>query len=243
MTNELTMQPTAEAPSLLNIIAQTAADPTSDVAKLRALIDMQREVLAEQARVAFERDMVAVQTELPVVVRDAVNDHTRTRYARLETIDERIRPVYTRHGFSLSFDGTTQADKSIEVTCIVSHREGHSRSYKLAGELDGVGTGGKQNKTGIQAIGSTVSYLRRYLTCMIFNIVLANEDRDGGFQQPQGNITADQKDELIALMQETGADTAKFLAFMQIHSLDEMPASRFAQARGMLMKKKQGAAA
>lgn len=230
-------------PSLLNIIASTAADPGSDVAKLRALIDMQREVLAEQARVAFERDMVAVQSELPMIVRDAVNDHTRSRYARLETIDDRIRPVYTRHGFSLSFDGTTQADKSIEVTCILSHREGHSRSYKLAGDLDNVGTGGKTNKTGIQAIGSTVSYLRRYLVCMIFNIVLGNEDRDGGdhHRAPQGNITPEQKEELVLLMRETNADTAKFLAFMQVSDLEDLPASRFVQARGMLLKKKQGA--
>lgn len=240
--NELS-KTTEAAPSLLNIIAQTAADPTSDVAKLRALIDMQREVLAEQSRVAFERAMVETQTEMPMVVRDATNDHTRTKYARLETIDEKIRPIYTKHGFSLSFDGTTQADRSIEVTCIVSHREGHSRSYKLAGELDNVGSGGKQNKTGIQAIGSTVSYLRRYLTLMIFNITLGNEDRDGGYQAPQGNITAAQKEELVALMQETHTDTAKFLAFMQVGTLDDLPASRFVQARGMLMKKKQGAAA
>lgn len=233
-----------QTPSLLNIIAQTAADPNSDVSKLRALIDMQREVIAEQARVAFERAMVDAQTEMPMVVRDAINDHTRTRYARLETIDERIRPVYTRHGFSLSFDGTTQADRSIEVTCIVSHREGHTRSYKLAGELDGVGAQGKANKTGIQAIGSTVSYLRRYLTCMIFNIVLGNEDRDGtaAERMPQGNISVIQKDELTALMQETSADAAKFLAFMQVPCLDELPASKFVQARGMLLKKKQAAA-
>ena len=231
----------ASPPSLINIIAQTAADPGSDVAKLRALIDMQREVMAEQSRVAFEQAMVLVQAELPVVVRDAINDHTKSRYARLESIDERIRPVYTRHGFSLSFDGTTSQDRTVEVTCIVSHRDGYSRSYKLAGELDGTGSQGKANKTGIQAIGSTVSYLRRYLTCMIFNIVLANEDRDGAPEPLQGNITADQKEQLIALMRETHADTAKFLAFMGVATLDELPASRFAQARGMLMKKKQGA--
>ncbi len=42
------------------------------------------------------------------------------------------------------------------------------------------GNQGKTNKTGIQAVGSSVSYLRRYLLTMAFNIVLADDPDDDG---------------------------------------------------------------
>lgn len=232
------VEPVEQSRSLINVIAQAAADKDMDVAKLRELIDLQRGIVAEQARVAFEQAMVLAQEEMPGVVRDAMNDHTRSRYARLETIDLKIRPVYTRHGFSLSFDGQTQADRSIEVTCIVSHRDGHTRTYKLAGDLDATGSQGKANKTPIQAMGSTVSYLRRYLTCMIFNIVLTNEDRDGSPERlPEGNISAEQKEEIVKLLRATGTDPSRFLEYVGAPTLDEMPASKYAPAVAALRRK------
>jgi len=37
-------------------------------------------------------------------------------------------------------------------------------------------TGGKSN---VQAVGSTNSFLRRYIVCNIFNIVVVGDDDDG----------------------------------------------------------------
>ena len=45
--------------------------------------------------------------------------------------------------------------------------------------LDGVGLKGNPNKTAVQASGSTISYGRRYLKLMVFDVVLTNEDNDG----------------------------------------------------------------
>jgi len=41
-------------------------------------------------------------------------------------------------------------------------------------------TGGKSN---VQAVGSTNSFLRRYVACNIFNIVVVGDDDDGAEEQ------------------------------------------------------------
>ena len=127
MANELAHAAVAP-PSLLTTIADLARDPACDVEKLRALIAMQREVMAEQARIAFDAAMADAQAEMVPVLRSATNAHTKSRYARLEDIDNAIRPLITRHGFSLTFDNPDQTVDGIVVTCAVAHRDGHVRS-------------------------------------------------------------------------------------------------------------------
>ena len=232
MANELA--PTTAQPSLLTTIADLARDPACDVEKLRALIAMQREVMAEQARIAFDAAMADAQAEMVPVLRSATNAHTKSRYARLEDIDNAIRPVITRHGFSLTFDNPDQTPDAIVVTCAVAHRDGHVRSYKIAGARDDKGSQGNANKTPIQAIGSTISYLRRYLTCMIFNVALTNDDNDGNDVAP---ISAKQARDLEDLLARSGADREKFLAYLRVSDIADLSSRDYPRARAALEQK------
>lgn len=175
------MVPRASEPSsLLNVIARAMEDERFDVSKLEALLRMQRELVAENARQEFSRAMSAAQGEMRAVFRDAANEQTHSRYAKLEKIDDAIRPIYTRHGFSLTF-GTDQPrdPASIRVVCECAHSAGHVKTYELEAPPDQTGARGQINKTILHGMGSTITYLRRYLTTMIFNVVLTNEDDDG----------------------------------------------------------------
>jgi hypothetical protein len=172
--------PRTEPQSLLNVIARAMDDDRFDVLKLDALLRMQRELVAEQARHEFSRAMSAAQGEMRAVFRNAANEQTHSRYARLEKIDDAIRPIYTTHGFSLTFGTEKPADPaSIRVVCDCAHSGGHTKVYELEAPPDMTGTRGQVNKTLLHGMGSTISYLRRYLTTMIFNVVLTNEDDDG----------------------------------------------------------------
>jgi hypothetical protein len=170
---------TPEPTSLLNVIERASRDSTVDVAKLTALLDMQERVTRAQAKQEFTQALSAVAGELEPVARDAKNPHTNTRYAKLEAIDAALRPIYSRHGFSVRFGSEPTADGQVHVTCTLSHVGGHSETLGLAAPVDAVGTGGRQSKTGVQAIGSTVTYLRRYLLTMALNVTFFDEDDDG----------------------------------------------------------------
>jgi hypothetical protein len=231
------------AGSLLNFVATAVRDPSIDVTKLEALLRMQREIVADDARLQFNRAMSAAQGEMHPVVRDATNDQTKSRYARLETIDALIRPIYTRHGFCLEFNSEPVDGPNERIVCEVSHIAGHTKRRQLDAAPDTAGPKGLPNKTPLHGLGSTVSYLRRYLTCMIFNIVLANDDNDGNRHQqqrtPDGRITEMEVEELWDLMTRTGTQEGRFLAVMLpgLRSITQAPAADFPRLKNALLTK------
>ena len=104
---------------------------------------------------------------MPIIGRDAKNDHTRSSYARLETIWALCSPVWTRHGFAVGFDAATVPDSNlIRVTLHLSHEAGHTETFVAPDTPpDSAGSGGKTNKTIVQANQSTVTYIQRGLLC------------------------------------------------------------------------------
>lgn len=178
------------APTLLDIIQAFVENPQVDVDKLGQLLALREREEARAAETAYNVAMKMAQSEMQPVLRDAKNESSNSRYARLETIDRMIRPIYARHGFSLSFNsGKPEKPGALRVICRVLHEAGHSKECELEGDLDMTGPKGTANKTSIQGLGSSASYLRRYLTLMIFNVVLTNEDDDG---QKAGWVTEQQ---------------------------------------------------
>ena len=167
--------------ALMSFIERAAKDPEFDVGKFGELLRLQRDVGHDQARRAFNAGMADAQSEMLPVVRDAKNSHLGNKYAKLETIDAAMRPIYTRHGFSVRFGSAPAPTEGyIRITCTVAHSGGYFEENYLDAPIANTGSqGGRTATTGVQAIGSAVTYLRRYLLGMVFNIVLADEDDDG----------------------------------------------------------------
>lgn len=184
-------QAVAPAPDnggLLSFIERASHDPEFDVNKFEALLRMQREIITEQGRRAFNQAMAAAQAEMLPVIRDAANTHTQSRYARLETIDQQMRPIYTKHGFAVRYGSEPSPNQGwLRIVCTVSHIDGYAETNYLDAPPDSAGQQGRSNKTPVQAVGSSVTYLRRYLLAMVFNIVLANDpdDDDGSLGRTQ----------------------------------------------------------
>lgn len=172
--------PVEAATSILSVIERAARSPDVDVEKMERLFALQERIVAREAETAFNAAMQAAQSEMPRIKRDAENRQTQSLYARLESVNQKVVPIYTKHGFSLSFGSADcPLEGHIRITCLVSHSAGHSRTYQCDVPLDLTGMKGTQNKTATHAFGSTMSYGRRYLTLLIFNISLTNEDTDG----------------------------------------------------------------
>lgn len=172
---------TAPNSVLASFIERAARDPEFDVQKFGELLRMQREVEHDQARKAFNRAMAAAQAEMLPIVRDAKNSHLNNKYAKLETIDAAIRPIYTDHGFSVRYGSAPSPHEGwMRITCTVAHAAGYFEENHLDAPVTTTGSqGGRMAITPVQAIGSTVTYLRRYLLGMVWNTVLADDDDDG----------------------------------------------------------------
>jgi hypothetical protein len=232
----------SETAAIVQMIERAAMNPAVDIDKMERLLEMQERVMSRRAEAAFNEAMTAAQAEAPQVTRDAENSHTKSLYARLETINAAIVPIITKNGFSLSF-GTADSPlpNHYRVVCTCAHRDGHSRIYHADLPADTAGSQGKANKTPIQGFGSTMSYGRRYLTLMIFNVSLKMEDDDGEAAGLSEAVTEEQLTTLREKIEATNADIEKFCRFFKIESLPELPAPRFAEAIRMLDGKQRSA--
>lgn len=223
---------------LLSLLAQAVVDPRMDVAKMERLLEMHRQVTEDQRRVEFSAAMARLQAVLPQISKEGrivVSGTERSRYARIEDIDQAIRPLLAAEGFSLAFD-TEAKDHGLLITGKISHAAGHSETRSLLLPLDAQGA-----KSPVQGVGSTVSYGRRYLLKMILGIVERGEDDDGqGGSQP---ITEAQVADLSALLTEVQADQPRFLAYMQVARVEDILARDYKRAVTALETKRRGAKA
>jgi hypothetical protein len=170
--------------ALMSFIERAAKDETFDVAKFETLLRVRRDEAHDQSRRAFNAAMASCQSEMEPVLRDSTNPGVRSKYAKLEAIDQQMRPIYTRHGFSVRFGSAPPPQPGwMRITCTVAHDAGYFEENYLDSPVTTQGSqGGRIAMTPVQAVGSVVTYLRRYLLGMVFNIVLADmagEDDDG----------------------------------------------------------------
>ena len=172
--------PVNETAALMQVIARAASDPNVDVDKMERLLQMQERVRDRAAEQEFAEAMSRTQAAMPPVIKDKQNTQTNSQYASLESIAKIITPIYTGHGFSLSFNtDASPVENCVRITCDVLHRSGHSKRFTYDAPIDDSGIAGKVNKTPTHARGSSISYGQRYLTKLIFNLRIAGEDDDG----------------------------------------------------------------
>lgn len=240
MSNDLIHAEDAQpvpANALIQVIERAALNPDIDVAKMERLLAMQERIFSRNAEMAFNAAMTAAQSEMTRVSADAVNPQTKSKYATFAKLDRELRPIYTKHGFSLSFDeGDSPKQEHVRVLCYVSHIEGFSRTYHRDMPADGKGAKGGDVMTKTHAAGAAGSYGARYLLKGIFNVAVGEDDKDGN--QPAEFITDDQVTVLMDLAAEVGADRKKFLEYMGVEKLADIPAKSFLKAKTALESKR-----
>lgn len=233
----------AEAPatSLLTVIERASRDPSVDLDKMERLLKMHKEMLDGQKEDEFNAALAAAQAEMTVVSKDASNPQTRSKYASYAALDRGIRPAYTRHGFSVTFDTADVDGKPdyIRVLAFVS-RAGHTRRYHLDMPADGKGAKGGDVMTKTHATGSAVKYGRRYLLEMIFNIATGERDDDGNAASGERKfVSEEQLGRLNALADELAIDKIKFCRALGVDSLADIYANKFEDAVAMMERKRR----
>jgi len=229
--------PQSDAAAFVSMIERAARDPAVDMDKLERLLAMKERQEMRVAEQAFAEAMTKAQAEMRAVATDLHNSQTRSRYASYMALDKATRPIYTRHGFALSFNTDVGPSPDILVVgCTVMHSAGYSRHYSVPMPADGKGAKGGDVMTKTHATGAAMTYGQRYLLKMIFNIAVG-EDTDGN--EPGGSITEKQGEIIAALIVEAKADIAKFLKWVGAESISDIPAKKFAAAVAMLETKKR----
>lgn len=201
------------ATSMLAMIGNMASSPEVDIDKVERLMALQFQMRDRENEAAFNMVMSEVQSEIGVVTKNKHNDQTNSKYADLGAIIEAITPVYTKKGLNLSFDSGKENEGIIPIICYVSAC-GHTRTYHYDSPITDKGIKGTTMMTQAHARGSAVSYGRRYLQCMIFNI--ATIDDDGN--QASSNvplITEEQANSIHSRIDDNDLGMERFIKWLK----------------------------
>ena len=226
-------QPPTDGAVILSMIDKLIARPDVPVEKLEQMFALHQKVQAEAARRAFLVAFAELQAELPAAERKG-KGHNDVSYARYEDVATALREPFARHGFSHWF-AIDQTNGKVTVTTCLGHAAGHVETTDMTLPLDDSG-----KKTAMHALGSTVSYGKRYGLLTITGIATSDDDDGKAAIRSSGSqfVSDEQVAELIALITETNTDINAFLEIGGVESLSDIPANQFQAAKGKLLAKK-----
>jgi len=185
--------------------------------------------------------LASAQAEITNPVKDAENPHFKSSYADLAGGLSVARPVLAKHGIAI-IQATTMDGDVMMLETRLAHKSGQwvATDYPVC-----------RFPSPQQQIGSALTYARRY---SLFSLVgIAGEDDDGNeaskTQTPAppkkagpATITPEQVEALDNLIEEVGADRAKFLRFFKAEKIEALQADLFFEAVQMLEAKRPKAA-
>jgi hypothetical protein len=250
------VSPVGTPDPILAMIERAARDPEVNVDKFERLMNMRRSLETERASIAFAEAFADLQPDLPTIDRKGrivvyskadrekaggvpadAEPIQKTPYATLDDILEAIREPLHKHGFSLRFEHDTTTDGRLVTTAILRHREGHSERA-TAPPLQHDSSGSKNN---VQAVGSSLTYGRRYALMAVLPIVShAPQDADDdGKAAGAALIDGDQLIAVQQLLEETKSDLTIFFDTLGAAGFSDMTVAQWKRGMALLNEKKR----
>lgn len=171
-----TGQVPALAPTTPPQVLAYAMQHGAPIDQIREFMAISREWEADQARKAYIEAMAQFKLNPPQIVKDKLVEFSGTRYthATLGAVTEAIVAGLAQHGFSHRWD-TKQDANQITVTCIITHKLGHSETTSLSSGKDDSG-----KKNAIQQVASAITYLQRYTLLAATGVATKEQTDDDG---------------------------------------------------------------
>ncbi|UPK03146.1 ERF family protein [Bradyrhizobium sp. 170] len=170
-----------------SVIERAAMDPNFDVDKLERLVAMQEASQQRSADQQFNEALSKAEAEMSTISTNANNPQTRSRYATFARLDGEIRPIYTSHGFGIQFNTEPTGEPNmIRVVGMLSNGM-IQRRFQVDMPIVTQGLRGQDMMTRTHATISAISYGKRALEIMMFNLAIGDDDdgnRAGGSYRP-----------------------------------------------------------
>lgn len=208
-----------------------------NVQALEKLTDLYERMEVKKAERAFADAFVSLQKDLPTIIgRRQVpgKQGIKFAYANFDDIDEIVRPICLRHGFTYAFHEGGIADGRVTMIMTLQHAGGHSRPVPFSVRIGS----GPPGATESQADMSGHEYAKRGAieSGLSLRIIGVREDA----RMEGGPITPAQADELERRVAETNSNKEKFLAVAGVKTFATIPAGSYTVLDAMLRQKEQG---
>ena len=143
------------------------------------ILAQQREMIDYQDRTAFNAALQRIQEKLKPISKTGWNPDTKSKFATAEAIDNEIEKLLQHEHMTLSFEPEPHPlPEMVRIVGVLS-LGAHSKRYPLDMPADGKGPKGGGIMSRTHATGSAITYAKRYLKNMIFNLRFKEKDDDG----------------------------------------------------------------
>lgn len=146
-------------------------------ANLDGLMNVRRELRAEQAKAAYDAALSAFQSECPIIIKKVKGATGAYKFAPLDEIMPQVQPILSKHGFSFSITSEV-TPKMIKAICKITHCAGHFETGEFSCPTDERNT----MQTDPQKYGGAMTFAKRYAFCNAFGIMTGDQDRDAARQ-------------------------------------------------------------
>lgn len=227
--------PAASTPAEL---LRIAVSQNADLEKLSQLMDLQERWERTEAKKAYVVAMNAFKANPPLIIKNEIavfvgknGELVEWEYSTLDHIHEAVLTELSRHGISHRWVVEQPKPETVRVTCVLTHKLGHSEQTTLEGPVDHSGS-----KNAIQAIGSSAKYLERYSLMAATGLADKSPDTDGLASSPQTG--SGRPDELMRAIQKAANPDQLRDAFMAAYRStdDKKTRTAYIAAKELRMK-------
>lgn len=221
--------------SLLHLAIEKGITPDA----MEKLVVLHERIEDRNAAKAFIGDLAAFKAECPPIVHSReANFSTRGggkvkySYTELDELALVIDPVLNKHGFSYGWD--ERLDKGLVTTiCTLYHVSGHTRQSSFTLPADNDSAASPQQKIGIAD-----TYAKRRSLISVLGLTTAEKDPRTKEIDPSP-IDEAQLQALEELLDDAEIDVPRFLKFLRVEKLADLPRVRFDEAKAAIAEKKR----
>jgi hypothetical protein len=184
--------------------------------------------------------LAVAQGEIENASKASQNPHFKSKYADLAEVLNTVRPVFSKHGLSISqFPSFENGVVSVET--ILLHKSGQWMSGTISAPI---------SKLDAQNVGSATTYCRRYSLAAVAGIAQEDDDANSAVghaprqqtaRQQVARITAEQAEQIRSGLAVAGMNEADWCRKGDISSVEDLAADRFSNAMAFIRKAAQAA--
>lgn len=219
---------------MIPAILQAARDPSVDVEKMRGMMELAKDLRAEQAKAAYASALARFTSIKRTIATNRVGEGpggARFNYADWPTMEAAIRPWLSDCGLSLTHRQDAPVVESGKVVMVMVY----ARLSHEAGYFEEVGYPAMPNPkvadrlSPSQALQQGITYAKRQTAAMLLGLATA-EDRMDDDAQAAGGLADEQKQTLIDLMaawEPSDDEKGRLLKWCKVDSIEDIQPRQF----------------
>lgn len=164
---------------MIQVAFDAAIKQGSAMEVVNVILEQQKWMIQHGEEEAFNAALKRIQKRLKVIPKRGKNKETNSRFATTEDIDSEIQVLLDEENMTLSFMPAV-SDKPDMVLIIGTLALGaFEKQYPLEMPADGKGAKGGGVMSRTHATGAAITYAKRYLKNLIFDLRFNEKDDDG----------------------------------------------------------------